>query len=204
MSTEHATTMPAALTPEASEAITLGSRLRLARTLAGATLEAIASAAGMTTGHLSRVERGEKLPSMGALLRLGSALGVPLGNLLGGTPVAGEVSIVRAGQRSRLRMSDGAESLRYEVLLREAACAGQSVTTYILDPAKDVDAISPTGHGGLELVYVLEGELEVQLGAKVEALSAGDIALFPGYLRHMTRPVGTCPKAKALIVIIKP
>ncbi|HEX5328256.1 MAG TPA: XRE family transcriptional regulator [Acetobacteraceae bacterium] len=190
--------------PGGNEAIALGSRLRRARTLAGATLEAIASAAGMTTGHLSRVERGEKLPSIGAVLRLASALGVSLGDLMGAAPVAGEVAIVRARQRSRLRMADGADSLRYEVLLREAACAGQSVTTYILDPAKDVDAISPTSHGGFELVYVLEGELEVQLGATIELLSAGDIGLFPGYLEHMVRPVDTCPKAKALIVIIKP
>lgn len=204
MPIDNTATLPAAMTPGGSEAIALGSRLRLARTRAGATLEEIASAAGMTTGHLSRVERGEKLPSMGALLRFASALGVALGDLLGGAPVAGEVAIVRAKQRSRVRMSDGADSLRYEVLLREAVCAGQSVTTYIIDPAKDLDAISPTSHGGLELIYVLEGELEAQFGATVELMSVGDIGLFPGYLKHMVRPTNTNTPTKALIVIISP
>lgn len=198
------TTSPAVPTSGGSEAIALGSRLRLARTRAGSTLEEIASAAGMTGSHLSRVERGEKLPSMGAMLRLAAALDVSLGDLIGGAPVAGEVAIVRAGQRSRLRLSDGSEGLRYEVLLREAVCAGRSVTAYVLDPAKDFESISPTSHSGFEFIYVLEGELEVQFGATVETFGAGDVALFPGYLKHMLRPVVACPKAKALIVIISP
>ena len=203
MSAAHVTTTPN-LTPGSNDAIAFGSRLRHARTRAGSTLEEIASAAGMTSSHLSRIERGEKLPSMGAMLRLAAALAVSLADLVGGTPIAGEVAIVRAGQRSRLRLSDGSEGLRYEVLLREAACAGRSVTAYVLDPAKDFESISPTSHSGLEFLYVLEGDLEVQFGATVETLGSGDVALFPGYLKHMLRPVAACPSAKALIVIISP
>lgn len=203
MSAQHTTTTPV-LTPGGNEAIALGSRLRLARTRAGSTLEEIASAAGMTSSHLSRVERGEKLPSMGAMLRLATALNISLGDLMGGTPVAGEVAIARAEQRSRLRLSDGSEGLRYEVLLREAACAGHSVTAYVLDPVKDAESISPTSHAGFEFLYVLEGELQVVFGSTVETFGAGDVALFPGYLKHMLRPVATCPRARALIVIITP
>jgi len=169
---------------------------------ASATLEEIASAAGMTSSHLSRVERGEKLPSMGATLRLAAALGVSVGDLLGGAPIAGEIAIVRAEQRSRLRLSDGSDGLRYEVLLQGAACAGRSITAYVIDPAKDFEAISPTSHAGLEFIYALEGDVEVQLGDTFEVLSVGDVALFPAYLKHMLRPVATCPRAKALIVII--
>ena len=197
-------TVPPVLTAGGSEAVALGSRLRLARTRTGSTLEEVASAAGMTSSHLSRVERGEKLPSMGAMLRLAAALGVSVGDLMGGAPIAGEVAIVRAGQRSRLRRSDGSDGLRYEVLLRGAACAGRSVTAYVIDPAKDCEAISPTSHAGLEFIYALEGEVEVQLGATSELLSVGDVALFPGYLKHMLRPVANCTTAKALIVIISP
>lgn len=199
-----APTAPAALNPGGSEAVALGSRLRLARTRAGSTLDEVATAAGMTSSHLSRVERGEKLPSMGAMLRLAAALGVSVGDLMGGAPFAGEVAIVRAGQRSRIRLSDGSDGLRYEVLLQGAACAGRSVTAYVLDPAKERGAISPTSHAGLEFIYALEGEVEVQLGETFEVLSAGDVALFPAYLKHMLRPVANCPKAKALIVIISP
>ena len=205
MSAHHrAGSVQTASASPSSEAAALGSRLRLARMRAGVTLETIASAAGMTTGHLSRVERGEKLPSMGAILRLAAALGVSLGDLIGGAPVAGEVAVVRAKERSWLRMADGTDALRYEVLLQEAACAGQSVTAYVIDPAKELDAITPTSHAGLELIFVLEGAVEVQLGDKAEALGTGDSVLFPGYLKHMLRPVDARRKSRALIVIVSP
>ncbi len=184
-----------------SEAAALGTRLRQIRIRNANTLEIVASAAGITTGHLSRIERGEKLPSMGALLRLAAALGVTLADLIGGSPVDGEVLVVRAGERSSLRLN-GVEASRYAVLMQQATCAGQSVTSYIIDPAKDLDAIALTFHGGLEFVFVLEGELELELGDAVEILRTGDATLFPGYLKHRLRPVDKRRRSRALIVIV--
>lgn len=194
---------PANGTQTAGQIIALAGRLRLIRARNGATLETVAAASGVTPGHLSRIERGEKLPSMGTLLRLAAALGVPLAELLGGVPVAGEISIVRAPKRSTLT-AGGHDSSRYAVLLQQAACAGQFVTAYVIDPAKDLDGITPTAHAGFETVFVLEGEVHLQLGDTVETLRAGDIALFPGYLEHMLRPVDARRRSRALVTIINP
>ncbi len=91
-----------------------------------------------------------------------------------------------------------------EVLLQQAACAGQFVTAYVIDPAKDLNAITPTAHAGFEVVFVLEGEVHLQLGDAIETLRAGDVALFPGYLEHMLRPSAPRRRSRALITIINP
>ena len=54
----------------------LGRRLRLARFERGMTLKEVAARCGMSATHISEVERGKTSPTVGALQRISSALGV--------------------------------------------------------------------------------------------------------------------------------
>ena len=62
---------------------TIGPRLRHIRLQKGFTVEALAAAAGLDKGFLSRLERGTKRPSVETVLRLSAALDVPVGQLFG-------------------------------------------------------------------------------------------------------------------------
>lgn len=62
----------------------LGKRLRAARTKAGLSQRVFAERVGWAGGqaYVSLVEKGEKWPEVGSLLRAASVLGVPLGEFL--------------------------------------------------------------------------------------------------------------------------
>jgi transcriptional regulator with XRE-family HTH domain len=60
----------------------IGARIRALREEAGLTQEAVAWASGLSKPHLSRVESGENLPSVAALVRIARELGVEPADLL--------------------------------------------------------------------------------------------------------------------------
>ena len=55
----------------------LGAKIRRARRDRDMTLEALAEASGTSLAHLSRLESGERQPSLDGMLRLAFGLGVP-------------------------------------------------------------------------------------------------------------------------------
>ncbi len=95
---------------ELSEAlITIADSLREERTRAGLTLEQLAQRAELSTAHLSRLESGDRQPSVAALIALSRALGVSMSTLLGerrGAPAVATYAAERRRTRpmaSRLR-----------------------------------------------------------------------------------------------------
>ena len=69
----------------------IGECLRQARRRQGRTLRDVAEAAGVSTGHLSEVERGRKEPSSEVLAAICRALGLELVDLL----VAAQLELAR-------------------------------------------------------------------------------------------------------------
>jgi transcriptional regulator with XRE-family HTH domain len=59
----------------------LGNAIRQLREKRGLTQEALAHEAGITTGTLSLIERGQSNPAWGTISRLADALGSPMGEI---------------------------------------------------------------------------------------------------------------------------
>ena len=65
------------------------------------TLEQLATETGLSKGHLSRFERGEKSLSIAALMRLSKALHTSVSALLGERAGEDLLHVVRTGERTR-------------------------------------------------------------------------------------------------------
>lgn len=91
--------------------IPIGERVRFYRQAQNKTQVVIAGLADVTEDYLSRIERGDKTPTIGVLQRLASALGVPISVLLGEPTYAGDESVVHpiAPRLQAVLMSYGAE-----------------------------------------------------------------------------------------------
>src|SRR4051812_5055137 len=72
-------------------------RLRELRRRAGLTLEAAARTAGLSPAHLSRLETGQRQPSLPLLLTLARAFGTTVSELLGET-TPGHGAVVRGAE----------------------------------------------------------------------------------------------------------
>ena len=75
--------MPTPATPRDQTAAAFGSVVRARRLRAELTQEALAERAGLSSKHVARVERGERVPTIHAVLLLAAGLGTTAVELVG-------------------------------------------------------------------------------------------------------------------------
>ena len=163
----------------------VGARLRALREDAGMSLRALARELGITPSAVSQIETGRLRPSIGRLIAITEALGVPLAAAFG---AAGEA----ADDGGNLAVARAADS--------PATVLGTGVTFRRLSP-RPVDeldffesvyppgAVSSAGemvrHEGYEIGTVTSGELTVELDTETVVLGPGDSITFPCSRPHL-------------------
>lgn len=149
---------------------------RLRRNL---TLAQLSELSGVSVAHLSRLENGERTPTVRLLLQLARALGVPLGVLVGESPEQNAVYVSRAADRYTLATGDASLQSLSDPALRWL----QAVELSLL-PGRIGE---PAAHSGEEWIYVLDGAIEVDLNGIISALDAGDAVHFRADIPHALR-----------------
>ena len=158
----------------------LGAKIRRARRDRDMTLEALAEASGTSVAHLSRLESGERQPSLDGLLRLAFGLGVPFDELFGEPEEPGPGTVVRGAEAPFYE----SWALRFQPLMPEAGPEGLTAVKVVF-PAHRVDTEHHDHeHGGQEWLYMLKGRLRLTLGNERTVLEPGDAAFFDARLRH--------------------
>ncbi|MFJ9339060.1 helix-turn-helix domain-containing protein [Streptomyces sp. NPDC101733] len=147
-------------------------RLRRLRAHRGLTLAALSELTGISKSTLSRLESGQRRPSLELLLPLASAYRVPLDELVG-APDVGD---------PRVRMTPGplASGGTYIPLSRTPGPL-QAYKMIISDRGSEPDHRT---HEGYEWLYVLNGRLRLVLGEHDLVLGAGEAAEFDTRVPH--------------------
>lgn len=166
-------------------AASLASLCRSLRQRRRLTLEQLAQDAGLSKGHLSRYERGQKSLSIAALVRLSKALNTSVSALLGEHADESLLHVVRSGERARRRVTRSDGSYEFAPLTRTDEQAGSSA--FIVHIGRESALGREVSHGGDELFFVLSGSVEIILGSRTVVLRQGDFAQFPGLMRHRLR-----------------
>lgn len=164
----------------------IGGRLRRLRRERGWTLGDLSERTGLSTPYLSRVEAGERQPSLAALFAVCEAYGVTVSSLLD-TGDEGGGPVVRSGDAG-MRSGNG---LSYAVLSRGGGPGGR----FSLQPLRVVVPAEREGgelyrHEGEEWVYVLSGRLGLRLGGEELVLEPGDAAHFDASEPHRLEALG--------------
>ena len=167
---------PLPVSPTNNE-VRIGSRLRAARQAHGYTLEQLASAAGLTKGFLSRVERDETSLSVASLITLCEVMSLDVGSLF----TVPDVALVRRDSAPAINL--GGTGVDERLMTPRGQSRVQVVHT-------DVE---PGGTGGkdfytinceFEVVYVLAGRVDLLFTDRRVEMSAGDALTFPGGEPH--------------------
>ncbi|WP_235537509.1 helix-turn-helix domain-containing protein, partial [Sphingomonas sp. Root1294] len=77
-----------------------------ARRRRGLTLAQLAGATDLDKGYLSRVERGQKSPSISTLLKIAEALGVQVGQLFGETTSEEAILVIRRDEHIDMKSDE--------------------------------------------------------------------------------------------------
>ena len=155
----------------------VGSRLRALRLHRDITLTDLSERTGISTSTLSRLENGQRRPSLELLLPLAQAYRVPLDELVG-APEVGDPRI-----RLKPRQVNGRT-----VLPLTRGPHGVQAWKIIIPRSQTTP--KPRVHEGYEWLYVLSGRLRLVIGEHDLVLGVGEAAEFDTRLPHWLGSTG--------------
>jgi transcriptional regulator with XRE-family HTH domain len=158
----------------------VGARLRKLRTQRSVTLTELAAATGISKSTLSRLESGQRKPSLELLLPIAQAHRIPLDELVG-APEVGD---------PRIRLRPQKRGGRVVVPLTQNPSGVHAWKVLILPERKP--PVLRT-HEGNEWLYVLSGELRLLLGGHDITMKAGEVAEFDTQVPHWFGAAGNRP-----------
>lgn len=159
--------------------LTIGNRIRELRGQRGMTLQALATASGLSPSMLSLIERGRTSPSIGSLVVIARGLQVGMSDLLADEVDREDKLIVRSAEARVV------ETARHVVrrLLREDLKRGISIAINEYAPHTG-SAERPISHDGYEFGFVLEGVLTVEIDGRKYKLNPGDLISYSSARKH--------------------
>jgi len=150
----------------------VGPRLRALRTERGTTLAALADTTGISVSTLSRLESGDRKPSLELLLPIARAHQIPLDELVSAPAV--EDPRVKSTPVRREHVT---------ILPLTRRPGGMQAYKMIVDPGRREP--KPRVHEGYEWLYVLSGRLHLVLGRQEIGLGPGEVAEFDTRTPHV-------------------
>lgn len=166
----------------------VGPRLRSLRRVRGATLAQLSRTTGISTSTLSRLEAGQRRPTLELLLLLARAHQVPLDELVD-APATGDPRVrLRPLQRNGMT-----------VIPLTRRPGGLQAYKLIIPPHAAADPPQQQVHEGYEWLYVLSGQLRLWLGDNDLALLPGEVVEFDTHVPHAFSNPGLEP-AEVLVL----
>ncbi|RWA73987.1 MAG: XRE family transcriptional regulator [Mesorhizobium sp.] len=165
--------------------VAIGREVRACRKCHGMTVTELASAANISVGMMSKIENGVISASLTMLQALSQALGVPMTSLLRSFEEERSAVFVKAGagigvERRGTRAGDQYNLLGYI----GSSSSAVSVEPYLITLASDTDAFPLLQHPGMELLYLLEGEITYRHGSTLYHMMPGDSLFFDADTPH--------------------
>lgn len=155
----------------------LTQRLRDKRISLGLTLKDVARDTGLSVGFISQIERGISTPSLSSLVAVARVLDEPVGNFV--SQPSGDKPITRQGVRSNYAING--DALTYERI--SATFAGSLLNSVIIHEPPG-HSVEPITHEGEEMMFVLQGEITIDIAGDQTILFVGDSVHFPSNQPH--------------------
>ncbi|HUR03203.1 MAG TPA: helix-turn-helix transcriptional regulator [Nonomuraea sp.] len=160
----------------------VGPRLRTLRQQRGATLTELSESTGISISTLSRLESGQRRPTLELLLPLARAHQVTLDELVDAPPTG--------DPRVQLRSFHRRGSVFIPLTRRPG---GLQAFKQVMPPNWPGTEPDPRVHEGYEWLYVLSGRLRLILGEHDVILTPGEVAEFDTHIPHWFGNAGAEP-----------
>jgi transcriptional regulator with XRE-family HTH domain len=157
----------------------VGNVIRSLRRQRGLSLKQVAEGAQLSASFLGAVERGESDISVGRLSLVAEVLGHDLASLLGYSLRQSGPRFIRPDDQVRMRRGKGVEL----IAMRIPGTHLELLLATLPPHSKD----RPVTHAGLDILFVLEGDLVLHLDGADYPMAAGECAVWPSSHKHAIR-----------------
>ena len=181
--------------------VAIGREVRAFRKAQGTTVAELSETTGLSIGMLSKIENGNTSPSLQTLQTLANALSVPLTSFFRQFEERREAVHTKAGDGLQAEREGTRAGHQYNLLGHIGSNAsGVIVEPYLIELTAESDTFATFQHGGIETIYMLEGEVDYRHGNDVYKLQPGDTLFFDADAPHGPETLVRLP-AKYLSII---
>ncbi|WP_419688077.1 helix-turn-helix domain-containing protein [Burkholderia theae] len=153
-----------------------GGRVRGLREAAGLTLEQLSQLSGVSRAMLSKVERGEKSPTIGIATRIAHSLQASLTELVGGNQPEDNTVVMRKAARPIFR--DPETGFERHIVSPATGAGRVELVYHYLPPGVSTGWLPAYPSGSEKQIVVTIGNLVVEFRARKEYLGPGDSIFF--------------------------
>lgn len=183
----------------------IGDRIRSLRIAQGLSREEVSQKTGISETLLASIEGHLTSPPLGNIISLAKVFGVAMGDFFGDGGDA-PYCLVRSGDRKTVSRFNSTESkscgYTYQSLGLQKKNRKMEPFLVTLNPAVTPPA-EPNQHIGEEIIFVLEGEVEVRLLDHIEILNPGDSIYYDSTMPHIVACHGQEPATILAVIYAK-
>lgn len=184
--------------------VAIGREVRAFRRAQEVTVAELSATTGLSIGMLSKIENGNTSPSLTTLQTLANALSVPLTSFFRRFEESREGVHTKAGEGVEMEREGTRAGHQYNLLGHIGSNAsGVMVEPYLITLTAESDVFPTFQHGGIETLYMLEGEVDYRYGDHVYPLKPGDTLFFDADAPHGPEKLVKLP-ARYLSIISYP
>ena len=184
--------------------LAIGRDVRAHRRQQNITVAELAQLTGISIGMVSKIENGNTSPSLSTLQTLSNALGVTLTSFFRRFEESRSAIHTKAGEGVEMERAGTRAGHQYNLLGHLGSNAsGVMVEPYLITLNEESDIFPTFQHDGIEMLYMLEGEVSYRHGDHLYVLKSGDTLFFDADAPHGPEILHELP-ARYLSVISYP
>ena len=178
----------------------VGEKLRALRLKKKMGLVDLGKHTSLSPALLSKIETGKLFPTLPTLLRIAMVFNVGLEHFFTAPESGPVLAVVRRAERQRFPDSPESEAPAYHFESLDFPAKDRRLNAYYAEfhPVA-VEKVRRHQHGGVELIFILKGSLEVGIGKAAHTLEEGDAMYFDASVAHGYRRVGKKPCAAIVV-----
>ena len=177
----------------------IGPKIRALRVRKKLGLAQLGERTGLSPGMLSKIETGAVFPTLPTLLRVALVFGVGLEYFLVESNEQLAMAVVR--KCDRVQLLDGPEDdACYSFESLDFPINERKMNAFLAEFSLRSKPSQPHQHEGAELIYVIKGQLVVNVDGADVALNEGDAMYFDSSVFHSYRREGPSPCSAVVVV----
>ncbi|MEQ9439360.1 MAG: XRE family transcriptional regulator [Cyclobacteriaceae bacterium] len=168
-----------------SNKLNIGDRIKILRVNQNRTLQEIADLSGLSKSMISKIENNKTVPSVAALVKIAKALGTSMSSLLEQENWLTAVMTSQGKAEDNLTPTDKG----YDIYPFASEYHEKKMQPFLFVGKKGKVKPHRVSHEGEEFIFVLRGEMKIQVGDVEYLMKTGDSLYFNSLKKHGIMPV---------------
>jgi transcriptional regulator with XRE-family HTH domain len=180
------------LTDESDLYNKIGNRIKSLRLLQNRTLQDLANSSDLSKSMISKIENNKTIPSIAALVKISSSLGVSVSDILeANETLSAEFTAASEYKRNITRTDKG-----YSIFPFSPKYHNKEMQPILIVAKEGEVKEHELTHEGEEFIYVISGVLEFKVGGTTYELKKGDSLYF-----NSLEPHGMMPASEEVVYL---